>query len=177
MDMRNLTLIILLLLLALSFCGGGYAAYSTYEPEVVVQTEYIYVERPPVVVEVEREVQVLEERIIEERVPVNLKNFDSVEELIEWLAEDRTDQVPSTFRIGDVVVKLYCGDYARMLQERAMEDGYLVNVQVFSKGTKLPMSSKVLEKAHAMNTAIVENELWLIEPTTDECWMAYKVKI
>lgn len=128
----------------------------------VVQKEYIEVEKP-VVVEMVKEM------------PIELKQFKSPAELKEWLKQDLTNELPNKFEIDGVVFELDCDDYSSSLQEHANKVGYLVNMQIYDKGNKLPMKTDVLESAHAVNSTIIGNDVWLIEPQTDEAWKAYEV--
>ena len=108
--------------------------------------------------------------------PIEVNQFTSPEELKVWLYSNGVSEVPQIIKAGDLTITWDCDDYALKLQEDALEDGYLLNVQIFKAGTKLPMSNKVVRKAHAMNTAFIGNEVWLIEPSTDECWLAWYVE-
>jgi hypothetical protein len=81
--------------------------------------------------------------------PRELRNFSSVEELELFLAEDNTNEheyIESEFD---------CDDFALMLQRNALEKGYIMNCQT-------------LFTAHALNMVIIDNEIYYIEPTTDE---------
>ena len=81
--------------------------------------------------------------------PRELRNFSSIEELKLFLAEDNTNEheyIESEFD---------CDDFALMLQHNALEKGYIMNCQT-------------LFTAHALNMVIIDNEIYYIEPTTDE---------
>ena len=98
-----------------------------------------------------------------------LRKFTSSEELIEWLEADNTGNLTQVKDIFD------CDDFALVLQRHAKESGYKIDLQYYSSGTKLPMSTRVLKTAHNMCTTIIGNWVWLIEPMTDETWGAYKL--
>ena len=108
--------------------------------------------------------------------PVIANQFESELRLKSWLANNAVSEVPRIIKAGDLTITWDCDDYALKLQEDALEEGYLLNVQIFKAGTKLPMSTRTVRKAHAMNTAFIGNEVWLIEPSTDECWLAWYVE-
>ena len=81
--------------------------------------------------------------------PKELRNFSSIEELELFLAEDKTNEqeyIDSEFD---------CDDFALMLQHNALEKGYIMNCQT-------------LFTAHVLNMVIIENEIYYIEPMTDE---------
>jgi hypothetical protein len=118
-------------------------------------------------------------------------NFDSLSELEAWLAGDDTDSytyIPDTFD---------CDDFALTLYEHAREDGYIIYFQVvdyelvydegawswyieegyypyyyheFNFWTDEDLGG-VGEPDHAMNVAIVGNDVYLIEPQTDNVWL------
>jgi hypothetical protein len=84
------------------------------------------------------------------------KEFESVAELKAWLAQDNTD---STFYVfGSGCVSHYdCDDYAVALARNALADGYLVSTQV--------------EGDHMLNSTIIGNDIYFIEPQNDEVWL------
>jgi len=86
------------------------------------------------------------------------KEFGSLEELKAWLAEDDSD---STFYFFEGVVdftKPYdCDDYAVALMRNALEDYYLISTQINDE--------------HMLNSTIIGNDIYLIEPSTDKVWL------
>ena len=84
------------------------------------------------------------------------KEFGSVDELSAWLAEDDTDSTLYIFGAG--CVSLYdCDDYAVALVYNALFDGYSVSLQV--------------EGNHMQNSTVIGNNIYFIEPQTDEVWL------
>lgn len=80
-----------------------------------------------------------------------LRHFSSLDELKEFLSRDKTDKctyVKGTFD---------CDDFARMLQENALEEGYLINCQ----------RSTIHGVKHMLNMAFVGNDIYYIEASTD----------
>lgn len=78
------------------------------------------------------------------------RHFNSLQELNTWLAEDDTDSyayVPTYFD---------CDGFALTLQRHALEDGYIISCEVD------------LVRMHMLNTAVIGNVCYLIEPQTDE---------
>jgi len=157
--------------IAMSFCFGAYYGQKTFIP----QTKYIEVIRtintPPDIIE--REVIVEKEIVVEKviEIPIAASEFASLEELENWLANDYTDgyhyivswDESITLNIDGTsdAYKLDedCDDYAIALQRAALEDGYLISVQLD------------YEKLHALNSTFIGNEIYLIEPQTDRVWL------
>jgi hypothetical protein len=84
------------------------------------------------------------------------REFESVAELKAWLAEDDTDSTLYIF--GSGCISTYdCDDYATALMYNALAHGYLVSLQI--KGN------------HMLNSTIIGNEIYYIEPQTDEVWL------
>jgi len=177
--MKHLRILILLLF---AYGLGVGVAYVAIPSQVITLPAQVITlpAPPPEIIEVVKEVEtrVYVDRPIEriKEVPQNLKDFQSPEELIGWLADDTTNEIPAKLDFGGVLLELWCMDYAEMLRQSAQEGGYRLNVQVFSAGTQLPMSDRVVDTAHAMNTARIGDGLWLIEPQTDKAWRAYHIR-
>jgi len=79
------------------------------------------------------------------------KIFPSLEALQDWLAEDDTDS--HEYIEGE----FDCDDFALMLQQHAFEDGYKIDMQ-YSDNDDL----------HAMNSTIIGNYFYFIEPQNDK---------
>jgi hypothetical protein len=80
----------------------------------------------------------------------NPKPFPDLSTLITWLVNDNTDEQMYVTDTHD------CDDFAMDLQKAAMEDGYIINVQFD------------LEGSHALNSVIINEGVFFIEPQTDE---------
>ena len=104
----------------------------------------------------------------------NLNQFGSLSELKAWLASDNTDShtyIPTTFD---------CDDFALLLIERAKADGYQMYLQTlyYDLYDGLWLSFKYynykisgyygFDAYHAMNSVIIGNSVYFIEPQTDE---------
>ena len=86
-----------------------------------------------------------------------LRDFASLGDLKAWLAQDKTDEIPPHETTFD------CDDYARTLQRHALQEGYLINCEyLFLK-----------EGAHVVNTAVIGNCCYWIEPQTDKTQLYY----
>ncbi|MFC1929181.1 hypothetical protein ACFLXK_06295, partial [Chloroflexota bacterium] len=96
--------------------------------------------------------------------PIKQSEFASLEELKKWLAEKSVTKSIFFFVTSNGTQassnKYDCDDYALDLQKRALEDGYL-------------MSTSIIEKQgqqHMINLATIGNDVYYIEPQTDEVW-------
>jgi len=107
-----------------------------------------------------RETEVPVEVVVKE--PLELCEFSSLEELKVWLTEDDTDEVYYIFcdESGRAEFKWSerwdCDDYAFQLQRRALEQGYLMSVEITKNQT------------HLANSTPIGNKIYIIEPQTDE---------
>ena len=83
------------------------------------------------------------------------REFKSVDELKAWLDQDATDNTLYIF--GDGCISNYdCDDYAVALERNALRDGYSVSLQI--------------EDNHVLNSTIIGNKIYFIEPQSDEVW-------
>ncbi len=152
-----------------TFFLGAYVGQRTSEPEVI--TEVRYVEMPVKVYEVvEKEVKrVVEVEVIKEvevevikEVPMGVREFDSLDELTQFLEIDDTDSHiilrPIRGSSGQISFENICDHYALQLQRQALEAGYL-------------MSTEIIKNNHMINCAVTGNEIYFIEPQTDEVWL------
>jgi len=84
-------------------------------------------------------------------------HFSTLRDLRIWLANDDTDSNPEHLTQGE---EPDCDDYALTLQKHALQDGYIVSLRfVDTKGDG--------SLDHAMNTAVIGNYVYSIEPQTD----------
>jgi hypothetical protein len=84
------------------------------------------------------------------------EEFKSVDELKAWLAQDDTESTLYIFGAG-CMSDYDCDDYAVALVYNALADGYSVSLQV--------------EGNHMLNSAVIGNEIYFIEPQNDEVWL------
>ena len=145
------------------------------EPAVRTVTEYVdrYIEIPSVEVvetvvekKIIKEVPFIEYIEIEKEVPVELKPFESEAELAAWLDTDRTNELPY---IKDL---FECENFALTLINHALKDGHHLSFQVLKNYTR-PDTSEFTKGPHAVNSAIIGNDIYFIDPQTDEFWVAY----
>ncbi len=112
-------------------------------------------------------VQYVDREVIKE-VPVEksmaLRYFNSLDELETWLATDDTNEYIHLFAGSDGVCqpsdRYDCDDYAFQLQRRAASSGFLISVTII----------KQMGKSHMINLACIDNDIYYIEPQTDEVW-------
>ncbi len=132
------------------------------EKEVVREVEVI---KEVVVKEIEyRNVirQVVEEVIVEK--PTEQREFSSKGELRKWLLDDHTDKNVYIWDGPDGTERSSenydCDDFALDLQRIASEDGFLMSVTIIDKD----------DQPHMLNLVTIGNEVYYIEPQTDEVW-------
>ena len=104
-----------------------------------------------------------------------LSHFSSTEEMELWLEGDDTDRVIILIADEDGKVKFdgQCEDFALQLQERALRDGYIVSFYVMGRLEYREHYKDTLPSGelHALNLAVIGNEVYLIEPQTDKYWL------
>jgi len=144
----------------------------TSEPvttEVIVEKEVVReVEVVKEVVEKEIEYRDIVKEVMIEK-PIEQREFVSKEELENWLAEDDGETTIYFFITPDGTTgssdKYDCDDYALDLQQSALKDGFLMSATIIEKGDQL----------HMINLAVIGNDVYYIEPQTDEVWFyAYR---
>jgi len=146
------------------------AGVSSVEPPVVTEvvrnqcvpeiryvtqyvTQYIPVPEP-------YEVEVIKE------VPVELSQFESEAELASYLKWYKQNVI-----IVPLVENFNCVDYALAFVERARKDGCDVHFQAISYDPE----TKRVNKKHALNSTIIGDSVYLIEPETYDYWCAWKI--
>ncbi|MBA7613975.1 hypothetical protein ES703_21236 [subsurface metagenome] len=152
---------LIIILSSATFFVGAYIGQETSEPEVVTEVQYEvkYVERPDKIVEKIMEVEVIKE------VPREIREFESLQELKQFLEDDDTNEILRLYPIkgtgGVISFTGPCDYYALNLQRRALEAGYLMSIEIIEKDNE----------PHMINSAIIGNEVYYIEPQTDEVWL------
>lgn len=169
--------VLLLALLALVFCGGAVLGQNTAAPRSII-------ERPLQNSTAEKEIAIPSiidtviylpvEIIVEKRieVPQVLSRFQSTDELEQWL--EKRDIEIFFIAVNDELAEKNpydCDDYAINLQERAYRDGYLMSFEVIHpaeynalfKESRIPAGS-----VHAINSVIIGNAIYYIEPQNNE---------
>ena len=83
------------------------------------------------------------------------REFESLDELNAWLDKDDTDSTIYIFGSG-CLTSYDCDDYAAALVQNALLDGYSVSTQI--------------EGNHMINSTIIGNKIYFIEPQNDKVW-------
>lgn len=152
------------------------SSYPVTEPVYIEAVKTVSVEQPVRTVEVIQPVYFETKAPVPLEVPVLLKDWDSPEQLFEFLSNDDTDQnfIFTADSQGHISLNGQCEDYALQLRDRAMAEGMYLSVvalppQEYEKWYGQPVGA---DQYHAICMARIGNEFWYIEPTTDECWLA-----
>jgi hypothetical protein len=86
------------------------------------------------------------------------KEFESLDALKAWLAEDDSDSSLYFFGSACLPSSNYdCDDYATALMYNALCDGYLVSLQI--------------DGNHMLNSTMIGNDIYFIEPQDDKVWL------
>ena len=172
-----LTMLAVIMALSIIFGTGAVFGQSDPEPQTTTNTKLDvgfqpvqarvtethttqYVEKPVTVVEYVDRV---------ERVPVELRNYNGLEELKQWLVEVNTNTTTIYLERPDAVVD--CDDFALALQQTALADGYIMSFQIIepNRYNSLFESSKMPPNSlHAINLVVIGNNAYYIEPQTGE---------
>jgi hypothetical protein len=149
------------------------SSYTVWEPVYVEQQKSV-----PVVSSIEVNEPAYIEKVIEVpgKAPVALKDWDSPEQLAEFLKNDDTNRylILQADSSGGISFNGQCEDLALQLRDRAMAAGRFLSVQVldpaeYYKWYGIKVNSDVY---HAICMARIGNEFWYIEPSNDKQWLA-----
>jgi len=187
---RALCTLFILASAVLIFCFGGYVGQKYYQPKVITKYEVVTVDRiveKTVYTPVEKVIETIiykpVEKIVYEEVekPVvkevevsrQLLHFENMNNFEQWLSN--VNLIKIGFNVIDQsnnnISKFDCDDYARSLQDKAIQDGFIVSFEVIrsSEYNSLFKEKKIPAGAiHAINSAIIGNEVYYIEPQTKE---------
>lgn len=176
---KALGVLFILATFTLIFCAGGYLGQATFEPKVIIDHEIHTIHKVVdrvVYKPVERVEYKPIEKVVVERVetPKPLRHFQNLDELEGWLGnigvlDIRFDVVDE--ETGQRIKKFDCEDYAIRLQEKALRDGYIMSFEVIRSAeyNALFKQKRIPNGAiHAINSVILGNEVYYIEPQTHE---------
>ena len=159
-------------ILALAFYAGTFVKPVEFEQQattVIAPTvECELVERHTVQY-VERLITVGKSTERVQNIPVNLRNFNDLEEMKQWLVTMSNNTTTVYFQPHNTTVD--CDDYALDLQRKALADGYIVSFQVIGTDEYKSLFKCELpsdQSRHAINLAIIGNNAYYIEPQTNE---------
>jgi len=176
---KALGILFILATLTLVFCAGGYLGQATFEPQVIIVHEIHTIDRvvyEPVETVIEKVVYKPVETVIVKRVetPKLLRHFQDLDELEQWLGnmwvlDIRFDVVDK--ETSQRIKRFDCEDYAIRLQGKALRDGYIMSFEVIRsvEYNALFNQQQIPNSAiHAINSVILGNEVYYIEPQTYE---------
>ncbi len=84
--------------------------------------------------------------------PATLRKFEDVDELRQWLAQDKTDEIPYTSFFN-------CNNFSSTLQKAGFVDGYIINVYPLESGL------------HILNmVAVGQYSYYWVEPQDDKVY-------
>ena len=104
-----------------------------------------------------------------QKIPAELRNFNNLEELEQWLVAVDTNTTTVYFQLSDAPVD--CDDYALALQSKALTNGYILSFEIISRSEYKAVFKSQLPSGpslHAINLAIIGNSAYYIEPQTGE---------
>ena len=104
---------------------------------------------------------------------IETEDWESVEELRTFLVEDDTDS-RIHIKLGEsgvVFLNSVCEYRAMQLRNRAEKIGKNIEVLPISPDEYEKWYGEEVEHYHMIGGAIVGNEYWYIEPSTDEIWI------
>lgn len=116
---------------------------------------------------IDHEPFIVQKEIIVEK-PIELREFVSLQELVDWLEQDETDATlyfTVKVDLSNLNSKYDCDDFAYHLQKSALAEGYLMSTEIIIKEGE----------QHMINSTSIGNNIYFIEPQTDEVWLgAYR---
>ncbi|UCG54819.1 MAG: hypothetical protein JSV32_00960 [Dehalococcoidia bacterium] len=133
--------------------------------EYVTKTEYRYAEVP---------VLKYVDQVVE--LPYEQQPFESIEYLREFLAKDGTNK--PVIRLVADGSEWDCEDYAIQLQKRALKAGFLMSIDIVDwreYNSLFTENQLSYDTKHAINSTIIGNWIYYIEPQTDEVCQAYRL--
>ena len=167
-----LTTLFAVAVLNIFFSIGVSVGQAPIKPQIITVTESVvkgglverhtvqYVDTPVTVVEYIERTQ---------KIPAELRNFNDLEELKQWLVAIDTNTTTVYFQSPGVIID--CDDYALALQSKALTNGYIMSFEVISRNEYNAIFKSQLpsgQSLHAINLAIIGNSAYYIEPQTGE---------
>jgi len=131
------------------------------ETKLVATHTIEYVEQPATEVEYIEQVKYT---------PVTLRNFATPDELKQWLMNNLTAATVS-LQTPEGTLDVDCDDYALELQQKAVNNGYLMSFQIIEPQRYNRLFDAVTipdGNLHAIYLVIIENTAYYIEPQTGE---------
>lgn len=165
-----------LLLVSLGFLAGRVAVPPLIEyvniiqhvPQIETEYVYVYVNKPPVVKEVIVEKTIEIEKIVIQKEIQQLRDFNSLQELKDFVAQDNTNT--TLLRIDNKYSFVRdCDKYVRALIANARKQGYDLHFMFVMPNTFI--GNRYLTQAHAYALAIIGNNVYLVESFNDDIFL------
>ncbi len=170
-----MTISLLLLTVLLSGFVGYHTAMELNPPpkpmivrevitrEVVKEVPIEIIKEVPIEVIKEVPIEVIKEVKVDRWRYKELRHFDNLTELKDWLARDIVFSIyfnEVDKETGKIIDKFDCDDFAYALQERAAKDGYFISTEIIGSGYNL----------HMLNSVTIDNKVYFIEPQDNTVW-------
>jgi len=165
-------------ILALAFFVGACVGQATFQPQVIIEHQSHTIYKT-----VEKVIYEPVEKIIVEHVetPKQLCHFQNLDELEQWLKDTHVIAFSAQIvdsKTGRGIKEPDCDDYALNLQQKALADGYIISFEIIQpseynalfKLSQLPSGT-----FHAINSVVIGNDVYYIEPQTDEVVLAARL--
>jgi len=153
-------------ILVLAFFIGIHTGRDTVKPQTILVTEtkvrYQTVEKP-IVQYIDRSVF---EYVESAKGLVELGNLNDLDELKQWLGNRMN---VTTIHLQSPADEADCDDDAREMQSAALVDGHIVSFQIIGRSKYNALFKNKLQHGqslHAINLAIIGNDIYYIEPQT-----------
>jgi len=182
--MKKILLGLLVLILIMGTClfyGGRQYERQHTPPVIVDRIVEKRVDVPDVIVKtviVKEEMPVEVEKIV--NVPITLRDWDSVAQLKQFLAQDRTDKTVVS-QTGYNGKEYYpCYTHATMLRDNALRAGFYLETEILTQEECYSFRDYVVcdpetTQKHDVCKARIKDEIWLVEPQSDSVWFAYNL--
>jgi len=171
-----LTALFAVAVLNIFFSIGVSIGQAAIEPQTITVTEPVVecqLIETHTVQYVEKLVTVVEYTERTQKIPAELRNFNDLKELEQWLVAVDTNTTTVYFQFPDAPVD--CDDYALALQSKALMNGYILSFEIISRSEYKAVFESQLpsgQSLHAINLAIIGNGAYYIEPQTSEIGFA-----
>jgi predicted metal-dependent RNase len=188
--MKNKLLIIGLLfpllvggfIIGYSYCAGSQVVTAQIEYVEIPVIQYVdkYVDRiitvesEPEIITVIKETEKIVEKIVYK--DKTLSNFTSEDELREFLSNDDSEYTLDSGLSGVPLIGGNCAWRAIQLQSRAFQKGKILSVTLLYDNEYYKLYRKHLPTNvnHAVNLAVIDKDIYIIEPDDDRIWLVSK---
>jgi hypothetical protein len=110
-------------------------------------------------------------------------DWDSVDELRAWLEYDDVPLVLTADGSGNIKFNGQCEDEAFQARDRAYDAGKRLDTEILSRAECVRYREYLLgnvyllgpHDGHYLNKAVIGNEVWYVQASTDKIWKAYNL--